>query len=141
MQGAGGGRPAKPDGEKRNRHAPAHESVELPAAGRTDPVPKPHRLLRHDAHDQWEAMWRLPEAAMWRDSDIPTLTRLVSLQVDPEAWRDSKLLAEMRQLEDRFGMNPYARRQMRWVIAEPEDEGKAEKTGTRYSHLRDVSAG
>src|SRR5687768_9692259 len=115
------GRPPKPEGQKVNRHPPTHAPVALPAEGRSGPVPKPALKLDASAARLWREMWKQPEAAMWREADVPPLTRLVVLQADRRAWDDSKLLSEMRQLEDRFGMNPTARRLLGWHVAETEE--------------------
>lgn len=69
----------------------------------------------------WDEMWSNPIATLWDPIDVVPLTRLVFLQTSPEALLDKGLLAEMRQLEDRFLLNPYARAQQRVVIAEAEE--------------------
>ena len=116
------GRPPKPEGQKVNRHPPTHAPVALPEGGREGPAPKPALKIEGEAKRLWTALWKLPEAAMWTDADLPPLTRLVCLQASPHAWMDSRLLAEMRQLEDRFGMNPTARRQLGWHVANAAEE-------------------
>jgi hypothetical protein len=115
------GRPPKPDGQKVNRHKPTHgPAVTLPAKP-SRPAPEPAADLAEDAERLWARAWALPESAMWSDADVPAMTRLVTMQADPTAWNNEKKMAEMRQLEDRFGLNPYARRQLGWKI-----EGEAE---------------
>jgi hypothetical protein len=58
-------------------------------------------------------------AVLWIDSDVPALVRLASLLefVSVEGPR-APVLAEIRQLEDRFGLSPLARRRLAWEIAQ-----------------------
>ena len=135
MRGAGAGRPAKPAGQAVNPQKPAHETVLLPASGREGPIPESLPFVQDQALQLWEHLWQRPEAVMWSESDISGLSRYCYLATDTEAIHDSKLLAEMRQLEDRYGLNPYARRQMRWVIGEESTDAE-EKPATRRAHLR-----
>ena len=137
------GRPPKPEGQKVNRHKPTHAPVELPAVGPDRPAPSPSSELNADEERLWAAMWKQPEAAMWRDADVPALTRLVTLQADRRAWHDNRLLAEMRQLEDRFGMNPTARRLLGWKLTADEEgqkhpEGPERSPEDRRSRLKVV---
>ena len=59
----------------------------------------------------WRRMWAQPVARVWADIDVAPLARLVVLQTSPEAFTDRGLLAELRQLEDRFFLSPRARRE------------------------------
>ena len=136
MRGAGGGAPAKPEGQRRNRTKPAHETVALPATGREGPSPTPTVALAGGARRLWDALWSRPEASQWSEADVPALTRMVWLESNRKVWTDSRLLAEVRQLEDRFGLNPYARRQLRWRI-EDEVEADVIEPG-RWADLRVV---
>ena len=56
-------------------------------------------------------------AAAWVDADVPGLVRLTRL-VDLTARGDDRaqVLSEIRQLEDRFGLSPLARRRLQWEI-------------------------
>lgn len=132
------GRPPKPDGQKINHHPPTHDSVVL-GEGRKKPPP-PVVELTTEGVKLWKALWSQPEASQWTDADVPTLSRLAWLLSSPANWADSKLLAEMRQLEDRFGLSPYARRQLRWVRAEvePEQERRTATTVERRGRLKVV---
>jgi hypothetical protein len=56
-------------------------------------------------------------AARWLDADVPALRRLARMLDDYE--RDGGTgahLAEIRQLEDRFGLTPAARTRLHWVV-------------------------
>lgn len=108
------GRPAKPDGQKVNRNPSLKPLVVLPAAGRSGPVPLPPLDLGEPARALWARMWRLPQATRWSEGDLAPLCRLVVLQADPDRWGSA--LGEIRQLEDRFGLNPEARQRLGWVL-------------------------
>lgn len=127
MRGAGGGRPRKPAGQTRHRNKPTKDTIVVPADARVKRVPKPVGELGAVQKALWRRMWRHPVATLWEDADVAPLTRLVMMQTSPEALTDKDLLAEMRHLEDRFLLNPYARAQQRVVIAgEDDDEGPGE---------------
>lgn len=68
------------------------------------------------ARDLWDVWWSSPMALMWAPSDVPQLERLLLLTV--QSWLSPKgaVLGEIRQLEDRFGLNPTARRRLFWRI-------------------------
>lgn len=136
MRGAGGGRPSK-GAAARNRNKPTVEKVVLPREGRPGPAPIPLTELVGAAAYLWAEMWARPEATQWSASDVAPLTRLVTLQGDQKVWHDSKLLSEMRQLEDRYGMSPYARRMLRWVAAD-EEEAEEERPAAPVRNIRAV---
>jgi hypothetical protein len=60
----------------------------------------------------WEQAWASPVSGLWQSCDIPALARLAVLhgEVAARMLEDSKLLSEIRALEDRFLLNPNARR-------------------------------
>jgi hypothetical protein len=64
-------------------------------------------------------------AAVWLEADVPALVRLAAL-VDLADSGDMapQVLAEIRQLEDRFGLSPLARRRLQWEL----EQGDKEKT-------------
>lgn len=137
MQGAGGGRPPKPPEQRRHRNKPAHETVELPAEGRDSDPPPPLYTLDGRALELWNALWAGPEATQWSPSDAAALTRMVALAASPDTWLDDKLLGRLLALEDRFGLNPYARRQLRWILEDPQDaDGQPTGDGPSVDELR-----
>lgn len=63
-------------------------------------------------------------ASAWLDADVPALVRLAMLTdklLCGEVTRD--VLGEIRQLEDRFGLSPRARRALQWEIARGDEDG------------------
>lgn len=127
--------PTPKDPEKRQRrNAPNHLALVPPDALPQVKNPSPPDGLLKKTRDQWEAFWTSPVAALVdRTSDIPALERLFELYDDcaryRAAIRKDPLLAgsqgqmvrnpfvkdlkdaqaEVRQLEDRFGLSPRAR--------------------------------
>jgi hypothetical protein len=60
---------------------------------------------------------------LWVDADVPALLRLARL-VDLVGRGDvsAALLSEIRQLEDRFGLSPLARRRLEWQLVIAADD-------------------
>lgn len=57
-------------------------------------------------------------ASMWVEADVFGLERLASIfELAYQGGATASLLAEARQLEDRFGLSPMARRRLQWQIA------------------------
>lgn len=117
----------KPAAQRRRRN-PTPGARMLPAAGRPGPPPPwplggwtgdepaPHLA------ELWAALWASPQAAAWEPLGLErVVARYAALVVraeDPEA--PASLLAEVRQLEDRLGLNPLAAARLRWEVDEPE---------------------
>lgn len=105
---------------RRNKANPS-AAVLLDAGGRSAP-PLPEAVWSEEIISWWETIWSAPMASQYLDADVASLVRLArlkqSLLSDDVAFG---VLAEIRQLEDRFGLSPLARRRLEWQIAE-EDE-------------------
>lgn len=58
-------------------------------------------------------------AAVYLDADVPALVRLAVL-VDLNSQGDMPMtgLMEIRNLEDRFGLSPLARRRLEWEVGQ-----------------------
>jgi hypothetical protein len=121
MRGAGGGRPPKPPEERRHRNPPTKDTIVVYSDDRVESVPEPVLPFTGARRELWDQMWAQPIAVLWDVVDVAALTRMVLMQTSAETVKDSRLLIELRQLEDRFLLNPYARAQQRVVI---EDAGR-----------------
>lgn len=131
----------KPPGARRRRNLGQGQWQELPADGRKGKAPEPRtdRELGVIARRYWETIWSSPMAVTFTDADIQPLTRLAVLVDDRarsesadglieivDAWHDGSELrvivgefkgdGEIRQLEDRYGISPLARRRLQWEI-------------------------
>lgn len=116
----------KPDGQKVTRHAPTFDWTLLPAAGRVGPPPKLPTGLRDwtkATRAAWADLWSSPQATAW-DQSGRTLHTWAALHHDlVEGERPtSSISAEMRQHEDRHGLNPAALLRLRWRIIDLPDE-------------------
>lgn len=114
----------KPDNERRNRMQPAFGWTTLPADGRPGKAPTLPTARRWTDFtlNWWKALWATPQATQWAE-DSPELFRLALLHETIWGASDEKgpspgILSEMRQIEDRFGLNPKAMLQLRWRIDE-----------------------
>lgn len=120
--------------------------IKLPAEGSKRRAPAlPLRGLLASTRSWWKTIWASPMAAMYVAADVPALIRLASLE-DRASRGDASatVLAEIRQLEDRFGLSPLGRKRLEWEIlkaagttsarpeASPEDD-------ERWQRLRVVS--
>ena len=116
----------KPDGQKVTRHAPAFDWTLLPAAGRVGPPPKLPTGLRKwtkATRDAWADLWSSPQATAW-DQTGRTLYTWAALHHDlvMDERATASISAEMRQHEDRHGLNPAALLRLRWRIVDTPDE-------------------
>jgi hypothetical protein len=106
----------------------------LPASGRDGEIPDPARPLSESAMEWWNAMWTSPVATKWHPViDVPALTRLgwlydvMNATAEMEVELPSTAMAEVRQLEDRFGLTPQARMKLRWEIVDDDGAGSGAK--------------
>jgi P27 family predicted phage terminase small subunit len=127
--------PAPKDPEKRQRRNRARDLEAIPEAAGVPTRPTPPAGLLKSVRDRWTAYWESPVAQLADPvSDLPALERLYRLYDDLErshatvrkqghmvrGYRDQTVMnpllkhmqlvqAEVRQLEDRFGLSPRAR--------------------------------
>jgi hypothetical protein len=111
----------KPDGQRVTRNKQAFDWVSLPAAGRQDPPPELPKLRRwrKATLDAWADLWASPQATQW-DQTGKTLHAWAVLHHDLVEGERSPagISAEMRQHEDRHGLNPRSMLQLRWRIVD-----------------------
>lgn len=119
---AGMGPAPKPDADRRRTNSPTFGWVDLPAEGRKGKAPAlPKWRLWHAETDAWwRKLWSTPQATQWKQ-DGSTLFVLAALYDDLISGRaePAKVSGEMRQHEDRHGMNPKAMLQLRWRVVDP----------------------
>jgi P27 family predicted phage terminase small subunit len=133
--------PPKPSERRQRRNAPSAAIVALPVQPMV--LPDAPGGVLSVTRQRWQAFWRSPLAgAVAVDSDLPALERLFSLYDERErayrAYRRERLVtgsqgqtvlhplgrmmgvmdSEIRQLEDRFGLNPLARARLGITIGE-----------------------
>lgn len=157
--------PAPKPADERARRNKAPVAMRLPAAGRDGAPPEwPVGFNPSTRADQvWSELWSTPQAVAWERLGW---TRVVARYVyllesserdlddidDPKVYAamlsaQTKLLPELRQLEDRLGLNPLALLRLQWVVDSDEVGAKRdEQAGTQsardqYKGLRAVSGG
>ncbi len=124
----------KAPGQKRRRNVTVRPEKLAASHGRAPLLPGAE-LLTASTVGWWETVWASPMAAVWLPADVPALVRLALLmELSFLGEASAALLGEIRQLEDRFGLSPLARRRLQWevdqaggsgaAVAEPEDDGR-----------------
>lgn len=112
------GPPPSPNARRRNARP---EWRRLPAAGRRGDPPT-FELGRPSKAEAalWVSLWATPQAVAWEELGwARTVARYCRLVVQAERRGSStRLLAEVRQLEDRLGLNPLAIRRLAWEIVD-----------------------
>ncbi len=118
---AGMGPAPKPDAERRRTNAPSFEWKILPTSHDIAAPELPEwRIWQDRTREWWTNLWAKPQATQWV-ADGSTLFSLALLMDDVIAGRTdvNKASPEIRQHEDRHGLNPKAMLQLRWRIDEP----------------------
>src|SRR4051794_21308778 len=97
------GRGPLPTGTAIRANKPTIPTTQLPASGRSGPVPDPPALyeLGPKARDWWQWAWSTPQACGWDDGSLFFVARRAELE---DAERSSSSLREMRELDDRLGL-------------------------------------
>lgn len=157
------GPPPKPADERARRNK-TPVAMKLPSKGRTGRPPAwPVGFGHSKAHDViWASLWKTPQAVAWeRLGWNRVVARYVDCLVSAERDLDdisdpklyvamlsaqTKLLPELRQLEDRLGLTPLSMLRLQWVIAADEVKQKRESHDARqpkgargrYQGLRSV---
>lgn len=114
----------KPDDQRVTRTKQAFSWTDLPAESGIAPPDLPDTRKWHSQTLEWWAMlWAKGQATQW-DPTGQTLWTLAALYDDmfKEKAEPAKVSAEIRQHEDRHGLNPKAMLQLRWRFAESEPE-------------------
>lgn len=144
----------KPEGEKRRRNQATFDWTLLPRSGRKGATPKlptrtpAGRAWSASTKSWWAKLWHTPQSTQWGEHD-DALLRMAWLR--EKFWANDASAAEMselRQLEDRYGLNDKAMLQLRWRIVDDEllEHGTAapdapKAGGERRERLRVVAGG
>lgn len=127
--------PAPKDPSARRRRNAAVGKTMLPSGGRVGSVPD--WPLSRDEPRVWAELWSTPQAAAWENRGYTRVVAryavLIAAIEDDEGVPPAALLGEVRQMEDRLGLNPKAMRSLLWEVASSDDvsdkrEASAPKT-------------
>lgn len=109
--------PKDPSQRRRRNATPGFEL--LPAEGRQGDAPrwpfgKPNVFQR----DKWEELWHLPQAVKWEEMQCADTVALYVIALDSylQDPTETKLLAEVRQLDAKLGISPKAMLNIRWTV-------------------------
>lgn len=116
--------PPKPAHQRRRRNKPPVPDQAIPADARRKDYPElPGEEWSDWTLDCWDLIWTSPMAINYTVADFPGLVRLMQLQERVADGRASvTAMAEMRQLEDRFGLSPLSRRRLAMEITPTDAE-------------------
>ena len=134
-----------PNARRQNVKPP---KLQLPAEGYKGPTPAwPIAGLDPPEWDRWQVLWTLPQAAMWAKLHLELIVARYVRDVllvesgQSSTAASSNLRAEVRQLEDRLGLNPIAMLRLDWEIASDELSDKREETLKPARRVRAVDSG
>lgn len=137
--------PAPKDPSSRRRRNTSVGKTMLPASGRTGDTPGwPLAIAEPPV---WAELWHQPQAVFWeRNMLARVVARYAMLLVASETPdAPAALLGEVRQLEDRLGLNPKAMRSLLWEVTEDEVGAKRDtvadapsKAASKRAELRIV---
>lgn len=132
--------PAPKPAAQRRRRNKTSTKAQLPAEGRTGPVPDlPDGEWSPLTVDWWQSVWASPMATEFLDTDYQELVR-VAMLVEMFAREPSRdLAAELRLQAARFGLSPIDRRRLDWEVAKS-DDAAAVKSGGTVHRLRAVDS-
>jgi hypothetical protein len=108
---------------------------ELPADGRRGAAPElPGADWLPSTITWWKTIWESPMATIWEPADVDGLVRLAQLRdAQHRGELPTSALGPMQTLEDRFGLNPRARRSLQWEIKRGEVLDHPTKRSSRRS--------
>jgi hypothetical protein len=89
------------------------------------------------ARGAWRYLWSLPQAVAWEElALVRTVARYaVALVAAERPGATPYLLSEVRQLEDRLGLNAVSMRRLMWEVADSVGNVKDDGSGRRVASL------
>jgi hypothetical protein len=122
--------PKHPDDRARANADPFGPLTKLPPEGYQGPIPDwPATIARDPMEDDllWGELWRTPHAAAWVRAGAGVYRVIARYVILQRGRLNDKTLAEIRQLEDRLGLNPLAMLRLRWEVAPDEIDGRRQR--------------
>ena len=136
--------PAPKDPSSRRRRNVSVGKTLLPAGGRDGVVPA-WPFSGASEPETWAELWGTPQSVAWERAGWTRTVARYALLLSEVEVPDAKasILAEVRQLEDRLGLNPKAMRSLLWEVtsdevAEKRDESVPSKAASKRAQLKIV---
>lgn len=111
-----------PDPNRIRKQPGAIPTTTLPAEGRTAPPPACPYDLDLPGQRWWEWAWHTPQACAWDDGSLYAVARRAQLE---DGDRTISILREARELDDRLGLTPKGRINLRLTIKAAEEQAPA----------------
>lgn len=137
------GPPPKDPATRARRNKPPTAAVQLPEGGRQGDTPE-WPGCEDEQWLVWDVLWHTPQAAAWDRMGegiklvVMRYVCFLTARVPTAATH-----MEIRQLEDRLGLNPLAMRRLGWEVRaadiEPAQGTVATSKSARYEGLRAVA--
>ena len=133
--------PAPKDPAARRRRNVAVGKTVLPAGGRVG-VPPVWPIGSRSQPDVWADLWSTPQAAAWEKLGWTRVVARYAVLLDAfessEGVPPAALLGEVRQIEDRLGLNPKSMRSLLWEVSSEDavSDKRDEKTPSRAASKR-----
>lgn len=108
-------------------------TIEAPESPRVLSIPNPDGRAWHPLTlVAWTNAWASPMASQWLDTDVDAMGRLAVLW-DEFNKGDTKVMAEIRLQEQRFGLSPLDRSRLQWEVSRA---GEAEQKTARRAEVQ-----
>ena len=151
------GRHPKPPDQRRRRNldSPQWRKLDPTEHGKMPPYPA-SIVDQPEACEWWRRVWADPMSVLYLPSDHLALERAAKLHhliinghprvtnAGDEVWEPGSPaeMSELRQIEDRFGLNPKSRRLLQWEVSQAGgSETPAPRPPSRVRELRAVDGG
>jgi hypothetical protein len=142
---AGFGPPPKKASEKRRPNAGTFNKLDrvLPASGRRGdtpawPLPDPIQAEL----EVWDQIWRTPQAVAWETLGWERAVARYVRDLLPAEQRGAptNVKTEVRQHEDRLGLNPMSLLRLRWEIRDVDDAAVKPQKKATVTRLKAVES-
>lgn len=135
------GPPPNPNARRRRWSRPLVRLLPVGRDGEAPAWPLPGRSTKGELA-LWAELWRSPQAAAWEDLGwLRVVGRYARLVVLAERRSvTAALLGEVRQLEDRLGLNPMSLKRLGWEIGGPQAAADADVGAGEVARLDEYRA-
>jgi len=142
-----------PDPRHRHRNAPTIPTTDLPATTGAGEAPQyPEWMSLGDAGEAWwRWAWRTPQAHAWGHhmGMEPVIARRATLEDElavmelADGLSRSRVMREMRELDDRLGLTPKGLASLRWriVTTDADEVSDADEVARRREERRERLSG